>query len=135
MEAILVVIIGAICGVIINYLADVLPIYRKPGPPICSNCAKRFTVYNYLISFRCKNCGKRVSVRTLLVHICSILAAVIGLDISIPEFFILVVDSNNNIFRCDPGNRYRVSRCLIQTSVFGLILMFVAWPDQSRIYC
>ena len=125
MEAILVVIIGAICGVIINYFADVLPIYRKPGPPICSNCAKRFTVYNYLISFRCKNCGKRVSTRTLFVHICSILAAVLvwifpyqnfsfwwSIPIIIFLGVILVIDIE-----------YRV--VLIQTSVFGLILMFL----------
>jgi len=125
MEAILVVVIGAICGVIINYFADVLPIYRKPGPPVCPNCAKRFTAYNYLISFRCKNCGQGVSVRTVFVHICSITAALLFWFFPYQNFsfwwtipviiflgVILVIDIE-----------YRV--VLIQTSVFGLILMFV----------
>jgi prepilin signal peptidase PulO-like enzyme (type II secretory pathway) len=125
MEAILVVVIGAICGVIINYFADVLPIYRKPGPPICPNCAKRFTAYNYLISFQCKNCGQRVSAQTILVHIYSITAALLFWIYPYQNFsfwwtipviiflgIILVIDIE-----------YRV--VLIQTSFFGLVLMFV----------
>jgi prepilin signal peptidase PulO-like enzyme (type II secretory pathway) len=125
MEAILVVIVGAICGVIINYFADVLPIYRKHGAPICPNCAKKFTAYNYLISFKCKNCGQGVSARTLLVHIVSIGAALLfwffpyqNLSFwwTIPVILflgvILVIDIE-----------YRV--VLIQTSIFGLIFMFV----------
>ena len=72
----LVIIIGALCGVIINYLADVLPIYRKLGIPLCRDCAHRFSLYNYLISFRCKNCGRGVSFRTILVHILSIITSV-----------------------------------------------------------
>jgi prepilin signal peptidase PulO-like enzyme (type II secretory pathway) len=118
-------IIGAFCGVVINYLADVLPIYRKPGPPICPNCAKRFTLFNYLISFRCKNCGQGVSLRTILVHIFSITASVLvsifpyqslnfWWSISIIIFLgvILVIDIE-----------YRV--VLIQTSILGLALFFL----------
>lgn len=125
MEAILVVVLGAVCGVIINYFSDVLPMYRKPGPPICPNCAKRFTLHNYLISFRCKNCGQGVSLRTILVHIFSIISSLLfwifpyqnlSFWLTIPVIIflgvILVIDIE-----------YRV--VLIQTSVFGLILMFV----------
>ncbi len=118
-------IIGAFCGVVINYLADVLPIYRKPGPPICPNCAKRFTLYNYLISFHCKNCGQGVSLRTILVHIFSITTSVLvwlfpyqslnywwSIPIIIFLGVILVIDIE-----------YRV--VLIQTSVLGLVLFFL----------
>jgi prepilin signal peptidase PulO-like enzyme (type II secretory pathway) len=117
-------IIGAFCGVVINYLADVLPIYRKLGPPICQNCAKRFTPYNYLISFRCKNCGQGASLRIILVHILSITFSVLiwlfpyqSLNFwwSIPLIIflgvILVIDIE-----------YKV--VLIQTSILGLILLF-----------
>lgn len=119
------IIIGGLCGVIINYLADVLPIYRKPGIPLCRDCAHRFTLYNYLIAFRCKNCGRGVSLRTILVHIFSIFTSVfvwlypyqnLGYWWSIPLIIflgvILVIDIE-----------YRV--VLIQTSIVGLIVCFV----------
>ncbi len=125
MDLIWVILIGAVCGVIINYFGDVLPIYRKPGVPICVNCSKRFTAYNYLISFRCKNCGQRVSARIIIVHILSILTTLFiwifpyqGLSfwLSIPLILflgiILIIDIE-----------YRV--VLIQTSVIGLVLLFV----------
>lgn len=125
MQAILVITLGAACGVIINYLADVLPIYRKPGIPLCSNCVQKFTLYNYLISFKCKNCGQPVSLRTLLVLIFSIAAALLFwlfpyqnlsfwwmLPVMIFLGVILVIDIE-----------YRV--VLIQTSIFGLVLMFL----------
>ena len=121
----LAIIIGALCGVTINYLADVLPIYRKPGPPLCRDCAHRFSLYNYLISFRCKNCGRGVSLRTILVHILSIITSVfvwlypyqtLNYWCTIPLIIflgiILVIDIE-----------YRV--VLIQTSIAGLILCFV----------
>ena len=124
-QAVLVIIIGAICGILINYLADVLPIYRKPGPAICPNCSKKFTPYNYLISFRCKNCGQGVSLRTLLVHIFSISASFLfwifpyqnlnywwTIPVIIFLGVILVIDIE-----------YRV--VLIQTSITGLILLFI----------
>jgi prepilin signal peptidase PulO-like enzyme (type II secretory pathway) len=120
----LVAIIGGFCGILINYFADVLPIYRKPGPPICQKCAKRFTLYNYLISFRCKNCGQGVSLRTILVHVLSITVSVLvwlfpyqslnywwSIPIIIFLGVILVIDIE-----------YRV--VLIQTSILGLIVLF-----------
>lgn len=121
----LTIINGALCGILINYLSDVLPIYRKPGPPICQNCAKRFTLYNYLISFRCKNCGQGVSLRTILVHILSITVSLLvwlfpyqslnywwSIPIIIFLGIILVIDIE-----------YRV--VLVQTSVIGLIILFL----------
>lgn len=125
MSLLTLIIIGALCGILINYLADVLPIYRKPGKPLCSNCAKPFTLYNYLISFRCKNCGEGVPVRTLVVLVLSITASVLLWSFpfqnlsywwTLPALVflgtILVIDME-----------YRV--VLIQTSIFGLGIMFV----------
>ena len=119
------IIIGAVCGIIINYLSDVLPIYRRPGKPLCSNCAKPFTLYNYLISFRCKNCGEGVSVRTITVLVLSIAAAIflwsypfqnLSFWWTLPALIflgvILVIDIE-----------YRV--VLIQTSIFGFGLMLL----------
>lgn len=125
MSIFLLIIIGALCGIIINYLADVLPIYRKPGPPVCPNCAKKFTLYNYLISFKCKNCGSGVPVRTLLVHIFSIISTL---------FFWFLPFQNLNFWWTIPvilflgvilviDIEYRV--VLIQTSIIGMILMFI----------
>jgi leader peptidase (prepilin peptidase)/N-methyltransferase len=125
MDLIWVAVIGAVCGVIINYFGDVLPIYRKPGVPICPNCSKRFSAYNYLISFKCKNCGQGVSTRTITVHIISILTTIFvwmfpyqGLSfwLTIPLILflgvILVIDIEYHVV-------------LIQTSVIGLVLLFL----------
>lgn len=125
MTIIWIVLLGACCGILINYFGDVLPIYRKPGIPLCQNCAKKFTLYNYLISFRCKNCGQGVSARTIIVHIASILITLFAWRFpyqnlsfwwTIPVIIflgvILVIDIE-----------YRV--VLIQTSILGLVLLFV----------
>ncbi len=125
MSILILIVIGALCGILINYFADVLPIYRKPGKPLCSNCAKPYTLYNYLISFKCKNCGKRVAVRTIVVLIVSITASILLWSYPFQNLsywwtlpgliflgIILVIDIE-----------YRV--VLIQTSIFGLGLMFL----------
>lgn len=124
MNLIWVALIGAACGVLINYFGDVLPIYRKPGGPICPNCSKRFSAYNYLISFRCKNCGQGVSARTIIVHILSIMSTLFvwifpyqGLSFWLTIILILFLGI---ILVIDI--EYRV--VLIQTSVIGLILLF-----------
>ena len=125
MSILILIVIGALCGILINYFADVLPIYRKPGKPLCSNCAKPYSLYNYLISFRCKNCGKQVSVRTILVLLFSIAASILLWSYPFQNLsywwtlpgmvflgIILVIDIE-----------YRV--VLIQTSIFGLVLLFL----------
>ncbi len=123
MSLLTLILIGALCGILINYLSDVLPIYRRPGKPLCTNCAKPYSLYNYLISFRCKNCGERVSVRTIVVLILSITVSIflwsypfqnLSYWWTLPALVflgvILVIDIE-----------YRV--VLIQTSIFGLGLM------------
>lgn len=118
------VIIGAIVAVVINYLADVLPISRKLSRPICLNCGKPYTLREYLFSFRCSRCNNKTALRVILVTGLSILACVLlyffpfsGLSfwLTLPVLIflgvILVIDIE-----------YRV--VLIQTSIAGLILFF-----------
>lgn len=116
---------GALAAVLINYLADVLPISRKLTRPICLNCGKPFTLKEYLFSFRCSKCKNKTSLRVILVSVFSILSSGLlhyypldGLSFleTLPLLIflgvILVIDIE-----------YRV--VLIQTSIFGLLLFFV----------
>lgn len=74
--AILVVCIGGLMSMIINYLADVLPYSRKLSSAVCKNCGHNFRWNEYLFSFRCPQCKKRPSVRYFVVLIFSIIASV-----------------------------------------------------------
>jgi len=125
MDLIVNVIVGALVGIIINYLADVLPITRRLTRPICLNCGKPFTLREYLISFKCSKCGNKTPARVIIVLSLSILCSVlldffplVGLNFwaTLPLLIflglILVIDIE-----------YRV--VLKETSYVGLGLMFV----------
>jgi leader peptidase (prepilin peptidase) / N-methyltransferase len=63
------IIVGWISGIIVNYLADVLPVKRSLARPFCSSCDSEFEPGNYFIwPRRCKTCGKRRRVRTWVVE-------------------------------------------------------------------
>lgn len=116
--------IGAGCGVLVNYFADVLPIYRKPGKPLCPNCAKPYSLYNYLIAFRCKNCGERVAARTIIVLMLSIVISALLWFFpfqNLPYWWTLIAFVFLGVILVI-DIEYRV--VLIQTSVSGLVLMF-----------
>lgn len=119
------VLMGGLIGILVNYLADVLPISRRLSRPICLGCGKPFSLREYLFSFKCSKCGNRTALRVMLVLLISILVSVLllffplfGLSYwaALPVLaflgLVLVVDIE-----------YRV--VLIQTSIFGLILMFI----------
>jgi len=125
MSLIINAVIGGFAAVLINYLADVLPITRRFSRPICLNCGKPFTLREYLISFRCSKCKSRTSFRVMAVTFLSILSCILleffplnGLSLwaTLPILVflgvILVIDIE-----------YRV--VLIQTSIFGLVLFFI----------
>lgn len=125
MSLIINVIAGAIIGILINYLADVLPITRRFSRPICTNCGKLFTTRDYLISFKCSNCQQKTSARTIIVLIISMVLCVLlnyfpfstlNLWATLPILLFLGV-----IVVIDIEHR----AVLIETSIVGIVLFLI----------
>lgn len=131
-KLILYAMIGGGVGALINYLSDVLPLTRRFSRPVCPHCSNPYSLRNYLISFKCTKCGKGPALRNFLVLGFSILFSVlvglfpfVGLNYwtTIPLMIflgiILVIDIEHHVI-------------LIETSIVGLILMFVyGWLMQG----
>lgn len=122
---IFVVALGAIAGIIINYLADVLPYTRRFSAPVCRVCEHKFTIREYLISFRCPECKSKPRLRYYLVIIgmmlMSVLAALLpikGLSYwaVLPLFtflgLIVTIDIEHRVV-------------LNETSIFGAVFMLI----------
>lgn len=77
MILILYIAVGALIGILLNYLADVLPVEKKFSLPVCKSCGKPYSVVNYLFSFRCPNCQARPGIRYWLVLLLSMLFSVL----------------------------------------------------------
>lgn len=125
MSLIMNTVLGALVGIIINYLADVLPISRRFSRPICLNCGKPFPLRDYLISFKCKSCGNKTPARVILVLLFSIFSAILlkffpFKDLSLPATLPIVIFLGT-ILVIDI--EYRV--VLKETSYFGLALCLV----------
>ncbi len=67
------VICGWLVGVIINYLSDTLPLYRKLNHPSCANCHEKYEYLHYLMGKNCNICEYNRSYRFWLVIISMIL--------------------------------------------------------------
>ena len=68
-------IIGLAAGILVNYLADVLPATRKLVAPICLFCGKEQYLLNYFFwPRRCEHCGKRRSLRTWVIEVLFIIS-------------------------------------------------------------
>ena len=66
---IIIVLIGWIAGMLVNYLSDVLPLRRTLVPPFCLACDTNLSYINYLIwPRRCDVCGENRSMRTWIVE-------------------------------------------------------------------
>ena len=117
-------VVGGFIGVLINYLADVLPQTRRFSQPVCPHCSKPYSLKGYLISFKCPNCNHKPRTRNFIVLIASIIAAVLvginplmGLNfwLTIPVMIflglILVIDIEHHVV-------------LIETSIVGLVMFF-----------
>ena len=75
---ILAVIPGWLCGGLVNYLADVLPLRRKLTRPFCIQCDATQTWLNYLIWPRkCPTCGHPRNIRVWLVEAFYVCASVL----------------------------------------------------------
>lgn len=67
---IFVALIGLFAGMLVNYLADILPVRRRFAAPICLNCGQPFALGNYLFwPRRCTNCQQRRTARTWVIEI------------------------------------------------------------------
>lgn len=68
---------GLLAGMLVNYLADILPIRRRLAHPLCLHCRQPHPVWNYLLWPRaCPHCNKRRPLRAWVVEAAGALAAV-----------------------------------------------------------
>ncbi len=73
-KALLWIVAGALTGMLVNYLSDVLPHHRRLRSPRCTQCGTVFPLFNYLFfPRRCPACGHRRGWRTWGVEIVTIL--------------------------------------------------------------
>lgn len=66
------VLLGLVAGLLVNYLADVLPVTRRLSQPACPNCQSVFPWADYLTLRACRPCGTRRSLRTWIVLIVAV---------------------------------------------------------------
>jgi hypothetical protein len=63
-------ILGWVTGMLVNYLADVLPLRRRFAAPLCTVCQAEIPPVNYwLWPRRCPACGKHRRWRVWLVEV------------------------------------------------------------------
>ena len=77
MSLIIIVIVGGIIGILINYFSDVLPVSRSFTKPLCKVCNQPYSIKDYLVSCRCSHCGSRISIRSIIVLISTIVVCML----------------------------------------------------------
>lgn len=116
---------GWLAGLVVNYLADVLPLTRRLSQPTCHRCGEGFAVHDYFLFRSCKN-GHPRSHRTWVVQLLGMAAGVfiwltppaklgfiLGLILTIYFGLVFVIDLEHRLI-------------LHPTSMFGLILGLLA---------
>ena len=69
---------GWLCGVLVNYLADVLPLRRRLTRPFCIQCDTTQSWRNYLVWPRkCPTCGLHRGIRVWVVEVFYLAASVV----------------------------------------------------------
>lgn len=64
------VLVGAVAGGLVNYLADVLPQTRRLSVPTCVHCGTPYPLGAYVLLRACPNCGQRRGPRPWIVLTC-----------------------------------------------------------------
>lgn len=125
MDIIIVVLIGIGLALIINYLADVMPIKRALSKPVCVNCHSSHSWLWFLRMQSCPDCNRRRGVRSWIVlgalpllltwmwiRPPSRLGIVLGVFVMLYFFLVAIIDLE-----------YRA--ILTQTSIFGVALALI----------
>jgi hypothetical protein len=68
---------GGLVGILVNYLAHVLPATRRLSRPACPECEAVYTLKDYLLAWRCGDCGQRHSTRHWVVLAACTLAGIL----------------------------------------------------------
>ena len=63
------IIMGLLIGILINYLADVLPGPPTQIKPVCEACEKRFPIKDYFFSRKCPQCNHKRSLRFIILPV------------------------------------------------------------------
>lgn len=66
-ELLIPMLLGWVAGLVVNYLADVLPSTRRLSQPACHRCNTPFAWGDYLTLRACRQCGTRRTARTWIV--------------------------------------------------------------------
>lgn len=70
--------LGAVMGLVIHHLADVLPIYRKIIiSPLCVNCEQKFKLSDYFLNHNCTRCNTKQSPRKYILVLIFIITYVL----------------------------------------------------------
>ena len=77
------VLVGLAAGVMINYLADVLPKSRRFARPVCQACDQSLSIKDYLLLRNCPECRNWRRVRSIIVLLA---AATVSILLSIFPF-------------------------------------------------
>lgn len=125
MALIIFIILGLMSGMLINFLADILPVSRRIIFPLCSSCNQQYSIKDYFLFRKCSKCGKRVSTRSIIVLISATVACILlkYFPFSILSFWatlplliflgvIVVIDIEHHTV-------------LFKTSIFGFILCMI----------
>jgi leader peptidase (prepilin peptidase)/N-methyltransferase len=68
-ELVIPVLLGWLAGLLVNYLADVLPATRRLSGPRCLHCQTPLSWRDYLTLRACRQCGRRRTLRTWTVQL------------------------------------------------------------------
>lgn len=122
--------IGWLAGLIVNYLADVLPITRRFSQPTCPQCDSQFTWKDYFFFRPCPN-GHTRSIRLWIVQ-AVILALSIYIWIKPPSrlgyiFGLILLIYFGIIFVIDMEHRLILHPTSIFGSFLGLVVGWLNW--------
>ena len=70
------VLLGWVAGVLVNYLADVLPATRQLTSPFCQHCSGQLAWSDYLLFRACPSCGRKRAKRAWITQIGAIIITV-----------------------------------------------------------